>query len=251
MKKFNEKGNLSQYKAQDYSETFSPVVHLNSLHTLVALAAMLDLEISQMDIKGAYLNGTLKEEIYMKQPEGYSDSTGRVCHLVHTLYGLKQSGHKWNKTLSSHFTSIGFTRLSTEHAIYFQCNSSDFDISAVWVDDLFNIHTSMLHKETFRNKIMNCFKATHQGEPKLLLGIEFHRNHDTHSITISQTRYITKLIQCFHMTDSRSVSTPYLPVFSTNPLRTVTLSKIHCYTTLQSAPSCMLPLQLARTLLMP
>ena len=87
-KKFDEKGNLSRYKArlvaqgfsqipgQDYSETFSPVMRLDSLRTLVALAAMLDLEISQMDIKGAYLNGTLEEEIYMKQPEGYSDGTG-------------------------------------------------------------------------------------------------------------------------------------------------------------------------------
>jgi len=228
-KKFDECGNLSRYKArlvaqgfsqipgQDYSETFSPVMRLDSLRTLIALAAMLDLEISQMDIKGAYLNGTLEEEIYMKQPEGFSDGTGRVCRLVHTLYGLKQSGREWNKTISSYLTSIGFTRLSTEHAIFIRRDSSDFDIVAIWVDDFFNIHTSTTRKESLRNEITNRFEATYQGEPKLLLGIEFHRNRDAHSITISQNQYISKIIQRFHLADCQHVSTPLPPGIQYQP----------------------------------
>ena len=228
-KKFDEHGNLSRYKArlvtqgfsqipgQDYSETFSPVMRLDSLRTLIALAAMLDLEISQMDIKGAYLNGTLEEEIYMKQPEGFSDGTGRVCRLVHTLYGLKQSGREWNKTISSYLTSIGFTRLSTEHAIFIRRDSSDFDIVAIWVDDFFNIHTSVLRKENLRSEITNRFEATYQGEPKLLLGIEFHRNRDAHSITISQNQYISKIISRFHLADCQPVSTPLPPGIQYQP----------------------------------
>ena len=53
-----------------------------------------------MDVKGAYLNGTIKEQIYMKQPEGYDDGTGHICHLIKSLYGLKQTGHKWNNELN-------------------------------------------------------------------------------------------------------------------------------------------------------
>ena len=228
-KKFDEHSNLSRYKArlvaqgfsqipgQDYSETFSPVMRLDSLRTLIALAAMLDLEISQMDIKGAYLNGTLEEEIYMKQPEGFSDGTGRVCRLVHTLYGLKQSGREWNKTISSYLSSIGFTSLSTEHAIFIRRDCSDFDIVAIWVDDFFNIHTSTCRKENLRCEITNRFEATYQGEPKLLLGIEFHRNRDAHSIIISQNQYISKIIQRFHLADCQHVSTPLPPGIQYQP----------------------------------
>ena len=57
--------------------------------------------IQQMDIKGAYLNGTLKEHVYMHQPEGFADGTGRVCLLIKTLYGLKQAGREWNIELDT------------------------------------------------------------------------------------------------------------------------------------------------------
>src|SRR5882762_1595278 len=77
----------------DYFETFAPVVRHDSLRAMLAIAAIQDLEIRQLDIKGTYLNGDLQEEIYMQQPEGFDDRSGRVCRLYRTLYGLKQSGH--------------------------------------------------------------------------------------------------------------------------------------------------------------
>lgn len=107
-KKYDENGNVSHYKtrlvAQGYSqipgvdfyETFAPVVRLESVRTALGIAAIKNLEISQMDVKGAYLNGELEEEIFMRQPQGYDDRSDRVCQLHKTLYGLKQSGHEWN-----------------------------------------------------------------------------------------------------------------------------------------------------------
>ena len=83
---------FSQIPGQDFEATFSPVMCMDSLQTLLAIATVQDLEIGQMDIKGAYLNGDLKEEIYMRQPKGFNDQSGRACHLIHTLYGLKQLG---------------------------------------------------------------------------------------------------------------------------------------------------------------
>ena len=64
-----------------------------------------------MDVKGAYLNGKLKETIYMEQPQGYSDGTSQICQLIKTLYGLKQSGWEWNKKLDTKLSGIGFKHL--------------------------------------------------------------------------------------------------------------------------------------------
>jgi hypothetical protein len=71
-----------------------------------------------MDVKGAYLNGTLKEKVYMRQPEGFDDGTGRVCELIKTLYGLKQSGCEWNKELDKKLRKRGFERLRSDPCAY-------------------------------------------------------------------------------------------------------------------------------------
>src|SRR5258708_10915456 len=89
---------FSQIPGQDFEATFSPVMHMDSLQTLLAIATVQDLEIGQMDIKGTYLNGNLKEEIYMQQPKGFDDQSCTPCHLFHTLYGLKQLSCESNST---------------------------------------------------------------------------------------------------------------------------------------------------------
>ena len=71
-----------------------------------------------MDIKGVYLNGILQETVYMKQPEGFEDGTGRVCKLIKTLYGLKQSGREWNKELDEKLRSHGYKRLISDSCAY-------------------------------------------------------------------------------------------------------------------------------------
>jgi len=121
MKKTNNIGQIVKYKARlvikgctqrpgfDYNETYSPVVHMEMIRAILAMVPDLNLSIQHMDIKGAYLNGILKEDMYMKQPEGYSDDTERICKLLRTLYGLKQSGHKWNIQLDQGLQDMGFT----------------------------------------------------------------------------------------------------------------------------------------------
>ena len=91
VRKYSKEGRLEKYKAHlvakgysqipgmDYTDTFSPVVRLETIRVILALVVSQDWEIQQMDVKGAYLNGTLKEEVYMRQPEGFEDGTQRVC----------------------------------------------------------------------------------------------------------------------------------------------------------------------------
>lgn len=102
----------------DYFETFPPVVRLESLRALLAIAAIRDYEIEQLDVKGAYLNGELQEEVYMQQPPGYEDGTGRVCRLKKTSYGLKQSGRVWNRKFHEVLARLGFTRVEADHGVY-------------------------------------------------------------------------------------------------------------------------------------
>src|SRR6266850_449657 len=107
-KKRDKMGQIIKYKARlvvkgcaqqlghDYVETHSPVVRLETLQAILSILPKEKLIVQQMDVKGAYLNGTLKEHIYMHQPEGYKDGTDHICLLIKTLYGLKQAGQEWN-----------------------------------------------------------------------------------------------------------------------------------------------------------
>src|SRR5688572_28532001 len=106
VKNRDEKGQVQEYKARlvaqgfsqkpgvDFSHdgTFAPVMRFETLRTGLALAAVNGWKLRQFDVKGAYLNGYLDEEIYMRQPAGFDDSTGRICRLIRSLYGLKQAG---------------------------------------------------------------------------------------------------------------------------------------------------------------
>ena len=126
LKKYNKQGELTKYKAPlvvkgyaqrpdfDYTDTFTPVICLETIWAILAIVPSEKLEMHQMDVKGAYLNGILKETVYMHQSEGFEDGTNRVCHLQKTLYGLKQSRREWNKELDRRLKEKGFNNLQSD-----------------------------------------------------------------------------------------------------------------------------------------
>ena len=99
-------------------DTFAPVAKLASLRILLAIAAVEDLEIHQMDVVTAFLIPDLEEEIYMVQPEGFDGKEGLVCKLQKGLYGLKQSARNWNARLRKHLKSLGFQQSSCDPCIF-------------------------------------------------------------------------------------------------------------------------------------
>jgi hypothetical protein len=142
-------GRIQRYKARlvaqgflqvegvDYFDTFAPVAPLQSVRTILALAARLDLD--QIGVKGAYLNGkfTDDERILMRQPTGfpYPSSNGKVLRLVKTIYGLKQNGRRWYQRFTEICETCRLTRCSTDHAVFYRRNDDGIVILAVHVDD--------------------------------------------------------------------------------------------------------------------
>ena len=147
---------------------------------ILALSVAEDLVIRQMDVKGAYLNGTLNETVYMHQPEGYEDDSGRTCLLVKTLYGLKQAGHEWNKELDRKLQKHNFRRLRSDPCAYTHGKRGALEIITVWVDDLL-LFTSMQQLcEKMKKDLCSEWEITDLGEPAKIIGIEIV--HNTNSI---------------------------------------------------------------------
>ena len=109
---------FSQQYGIDYEETFAPVVRMESLRVLLAIAAVEDLEIHQMDVVTAYLAGELEEEIYMAPPQGLPGTAGKVCCLKKGLYGLKQSARVWNQRIGSELEKAGLHAIAPEQSVW-------------------------------------------------------------------------------------------------------------------------------------
>ncbi|NAU11332.1 hypothetical protein EE090_27775, partial [Klebsiella pneumoniae] len=110
----------TQKEGIDYEETFSPVAMLKSIRILLSIAAALDYEIWQMDVKTAFLNGYLDESIYMEQPDGFkvTGQEGKVCKLLKSIYGLKQASRSWNIRFDQVIKTYGFSQNVDEPCVY-------------------------------------------------------------------------------------------------------------------------------------
>ena len=202
---------FSQIPGIDFTETFIPVVWLETFRTLMAIATCYKLNIHTMDVVRAYLNGELNETIYMEQPPGYKDRTNHVYRLRHPLYGLKQSGAIWNKKLNSKFISLGFTWLITDQCVYIQWTRDGIVIVAIYVDDMTILASSNTLMSQVKSDLNSKFDTQDLGPVKQILGIEITWDKTTSSIIITQTQYLKKILERFQMTECHPVTTPLDP----------------------------------------
>lgn len=208
---------FSQVPGVDYFDTYAPVAKLASIRTVLALAARLDLEIHQIDIKGAYLNGELtgNEVIYMRQPPGFAspEFPHRVCLLRKTLYGLKQSGRRWyQKLVEILVEKLGFTQCEVDQAVFFKkAKTGERIIIVVHVDDCTLAASSLDLIAQLKNDIRAHVEITDLGELHWLLGIEVTRNRDHRTISLSQLSYIDSIVRRFGLEDLKPVSCPMEP----------------------------------------
>lgn len=213
-------GNIVKYKARlvvkgfsqisgiDFLETFAPTIRLETFRFLLALAARYGLRAHGLDVVGAYLNSPLNEVVYMLQPEGFDDGTGRVCRLKLSLYGLRQSAHNWNKTLDAAFKDLGFTRLISDQCVYVRRSSDGSPvIVSVHVDDMTLFARTDEELAQLKGELRSKFEVTDLGPLTHILGMEIQRDDDG-SYHLHQTAYARRILESVGMDKSNPVSTP-------------------------------------------
>jgi hypothetical protein len=215
---------FTQVPGMDYFEITSPVAKFDSLRALIALATQFDWEIHTMDVKGAYLNCTLEEEIYMKQPPGFSDETEQVFRLKLTLYGLKQAGRRWHKRLKQELIDLGFTQSWADECVFIRIIEDRIEILIVYVDDLGIFTNSLPGLERTKNELKKLFEMTDLGPITKILGLKVDRDRENGTLKLSQGPYIDKILERFKMQDAHPVNTPIAP---NTKLRAPEIPKIH------------------------
>ena len=220
--KLNADGTINKHKARlvaqgfkqkqgiDYDEVFAPVVKYTSIRTLLSIANDFDMEVHQMDVNSAYLNGDIDADIYMVQPEGYVDPNhpNKVCKLLKSLYGLKQSARCWNKKIDNYLKSEGYTPSSADPCIYVRSKEGKIVILALYVDDNVIMSNSKKLLEAEKTKLSQRFDMEDRGEINYLLGMSVKRDRQKQTLKIDQKLYIQQVLERFGMQDCKPVSTP-------------------------------------------
>lgn len=172
------------------------------------MAARYDYDIDNLDVVTAFFNGNLKEDIYLKQPEGFVDKNHRrkVCKLKKALYGLKQRAHAWNRKL--HHTLVKFECSKTNPSLYLQKNKNESVLFlAVYVDDLLLFSNDHRMKRSIIEELERRFKMRNFGAMSKILGINVHRDRQAKEITLNQKNYLEDVLRRFNIENCNPVKT--------------------------------------------
>ena len=209
---------FEQVFSQDYVDTPSPTTHMESVHLLLNIAAAKDWDIQQINVKTAFLYGLLPpdEAQYLEQPESFAEPGKEdwVWCLQHSLYGMKQSGHIWNKTMHKAMLGWGFKRLHADPCVYYRISSLGVVLSAVHVDDFLIVSSMPDASLAFKEELKSLWTISDLGEVRFCIGIAISRNRVDRTISISQTALIDRVVQQFGQSNADPISTPMDPSVS-------------------------------------
>jgi hypothetical protein len=202
---------FEQRNGIDYNETFAPVAKFVTIRVLLAVAAAKDWEIHQMDVKTAFMNPRLKEEVYMAFPEGYSefcpeprDTSKGVLRLLKTVNGLKQAPKAWYEEIHGFFVACGLTRSNEDHNMYLSIKI----IVLIYVDDLLLFSSDMSDIMEMKSALSGRFEMSDLGEIRQFLGLQIERNREKRQLFLHQTPYLRDIISRAGMAACNGVQTP-------------------------------------------
>ncbi|GJW55587.1 retrotransposon protein, putative, ty1-copia subclass [Tanacetum coccineum] len=163
-----------------------------------------------MDVKTAFLNGFLEEEIYMEQPEGFIDPNhpSKVCKLQRSIYGLKQASRSWNKRFDEEIKKFGFHQNLDEPCVYQKASRSNVIFLILYVDDIILMGNHIPSLQEVKDYLGKCFSMKHLGEAAFILGIKIYRDRSRRLIGLSQNAYLDKILKRYRMDNSKRGSIP-------------------------------------------
>ncbi|WJX88387.1 hypothetical protein P8452_70484 [Trifolium repens] len=224
--KLNEQGEVVRNKARlvaqgysqqegiDFTETFAPVARLEAIRLLLSYAVNNGITLYQMDVKSAFLNGVISEEVYVKQPPGFEDlkNPNYVFKLKKSLYGLKQAPRAWYERLSNFLLENGFQKGQIDNTLFRKTSKKDILIIQIYVDDIIFGSTNASLCKNFSKLMQDEFEMSMMGELKFFLGIQINQGKD--GTYIHQSKYTKELLKKFNLDDCKIMSTPMHPTSS-------------------------------------
>jgi hypothetical protein len=222
-RKLDANGNMSHYKScyvfgghrqvpgHDYDQTTTPTARMEAFCTILSFAATNDYDTQQFDVKTAFLNGILDEDEvqYMEQPKGFEEPGKEdwIWELCKGLYGMKQAGRIWNKTINQAMLDWGFKRLPCKWCIYYRKTETGIVLVAIHVDDFLSVASSHEANDEFKGQLKSRFSIS-EGEVDLCLGICIEHNREAHTVSLSQRTLINQTISKFNQADAYPATTP-------------------------------------------
>ncbi len=204
---------FTQEKGIDFDETFSPVATHAALRVILSLVAVLDLEMTQLDVKTAFLYGTLEHEIYMDQPEGFvvPGRENEVCRLIKSIYGLKQAPRVWNEKFNSFLLKFGLTRCDADQCIYYrQKEDGEITFVIIYVDDGLICSNRKETAAEISAYLSTEFKIRTLPANRFL-GVDITRNRENRELFLCQSDFIARTLKKFSMESCNPKATPSVP----------------------------------------
>lgn len=218
--KLKPDGSISKHKARlvakgflqkaglDYSEVFAPVARTETIRLVLAFANFKGWPLFQLDVKSAFLNGPLEEEVYVTQPPGFEikGREDKVYRLKKALYGLKQAPRAWNKRIDSFLVQQGFNKCSVEYGVYVRMKGVKMLLICLYVDDLLVTGSNHAEIEEFKERMKSEFDMTDLGVLSYFLGMEFLETAE--GIVLHQKKYANDVLKRFNMMNCNPANTP-------------------------------------------
>jgi len=198
----------NQEEGIDFDETYAPVARLEAIRMLLAYASYMDFKLFQMDVKSAFLNGFIMEEVYVKQPPGFVNETypDHVFKLKKALYGLKQAPRAWYDRLKTFLLENGFTMGKVDTTLFTKTKDKDLLIVQIYVDDIIFGSTNDCLCQEFSKSMQGEFEMSLMGELNFFLGLQIKQTSEGNFI--NQTKYTKELLKRFGYEDSKPHNTP-------------------------------------------
>ncbi|GJV90022.1 retrotransposon protein, putative, ty1-copia subclass [Tanacetum coccineum] len=189
----------------DYNEVFSPVIQHTSIWVILSLTAYIDYELEQLDVKTVFLHGNLEEVVYTREPPGYEQGN-MVCLLKKSLYGLKQSPRQWYRRFDEYMLSNGFKRGNYDSCVYYRSYApGEYIYLLLYIDDMLIACKSKAEIGSTKSLLKKEFDMKELGEVKKILGMEIVRDQSHKILRVSQSGYISKILNNFRIDNGKSV----------------------------------------------